>query len=115
MIFAVFTRQPVGGGVKQADYKQFTSIEEFVDWYQKQGDRLLFNLSKRNRSFTQNGWVKQISSPAQILQAIDTGLKMVTNVIKVVSDDGIIFEYINHSSEALVDCMALKCEIKPIR
>ena len=112
MIFAVFTRRPIGEGTKQADYKQFASIEEFVDWFQNQGDRLLFSLSKRNRSFTQNGWVRKESSPAQILEAIDTSLKMVTNVQKVVSDDGILFDNVIHCSEELVSCIASKCVLK---
>ena len=114
MIFAIFTRQTLEGGKKQADYNQFTSVEEFVDWFQNQGDRLLFSLSKRNRSFTQNGWVRKEGSPAQILQAIDSSLKMVTTIDRITSNEGILFESIKHTAESIVDCMALKCEIKPI-
>ena len=113
MIFAAFTRQPIEGtSKKQADYQKFTDVDAFVDWFRAQGDKLVYSLSKKNRSLTQNGWVRRDSSPAQILQAIDSSLKMVTTIDRIVSDEGILFDNVIHCSEELVSCIASKCVLK---
>lgn len=111
MILVTFTRKFVEQPQQQAEYKWFESVELFVDWLQQQGT-LAFSLSKGTRSFTQHGWVKRIQSPAQTMQAMDTTLKMVIKVNKIIADEGILFEDVKHCSEQIVDCMALKCVIK---
>jgi hypothetical protein len=112
MIFAIFTRQPIDGGKKQADYKQFTSVEEFVDWYQKQGDKLLFSLGYKKRILTESGWIKLDVPAANFMQAIDTKYKIVVDIKRVVRDDGILFDDVTHCSEELVSCIASKRVLK---
>lgn len=110
MILVTFTRQFLDSDKPQAEYKWFETVEQFIDWLKQQGD-LVYSLTKGSRSFTQHGWVKKIESPAQVLQATDTSLKMVVKVNKVIADDGILFEDVKHCSGLIVDWMALKCEI----
>lgn len=112
MILATFTRQHRSGNKPQLDYQFFESIELLVDWFKSQGDKLTFSLSKKNRSFTQYGWVPKVQSSAQTMTAYDSTLEMVTRMHRITSDEGILFEDVKHCAGSIVDCMALKCVIQ---
>lgn len=111
MILVTFTRKFVDSLKSQAEYKWFENIELFVDWLQRQGT-LAYSLTKGSRSLTQHGWVKRTESPAQILQAMDTNLKMVLNVNKIISDEGILFDSLLHNSDEIVRHIEDKCHLK---
>ena len=112
MILATFTRQSLDSNHKQADYQWFDNLNSFVDWYKNQGDKLVYSLRAGKKSLTQNGFVTFIESPASILQVTDTTLRIHTEVEKLISDEGLIFNNIQHSSQQLVNCMLLKCVLK---
>lgn len=111
MILVTYTKESDAG--KAADYKWFDSVEDFVGWFRMQGDNMTFSLVKKNRSFTQDGWVKKDVSTINSMSNLNRDTKTFLKVSKIITDKGILFEDIRHCSEEIVDCMALKCEISP--
>jgi hypothetical protein len=112
MIIIYYTRQILPSGSKQPDFAKVNTVEEFVDWFSSLGDRIMFNLVKKNRSLTPEGWEKSLAHSANVMQAYNTDQKMALTINKIVSDEGILFEDIKYCSEQIVDQMALKCVIK---
>lgn len=93
---------------KKMDYLWLDTIEEFVDWFFSQGDQVTFSLNKKNRSLTQEGWEMSPVYAANVLTAYDSASQIAVKIIKIVSDEGILFEDIIHCSEMIVDQIALK-------
>jgi hypothetical protein len=112
MILVTFTRQSIGSAHKQMDYGWFDNVESIIEWFNNQGDKPEYNLIKKNRSLTQYGWIDGTQLPAQVLRTTNTAIKIITQVDEIVSDEGILFSDIQHCSEQIIDCMALKYVLK---
>lgn len=109
MILVTFTRRYISSSAPSYDYQRFETIEEFIDWYKEQGDAFNFTLPQRGRSLTQYGWLPMPASPVPVMETIDYRRRVATKIDRVICDEGILFEYIKHCSDSIVDCMALKC------
>lgn len=112
MILIVYTREFLATGYKQADYQWVDDLGSFVDWYTKQGDKLVYSLNGKKRTLTQYGFVKTEQSPAQILQVTNKELGIHIEILNIVSEDGVLFNRVCHSSELLCNCFLLKCAVK---
>ena len=111
MIVVTYIRSITATQKRELDYISVDNIESFIEWFFNQGSRFNINLVDTDKILTSTGWIPnpQPSIPvANILQALDDTLDMVITVQKIVSDDGILFEYIKHCSQQIVRHMALK-------
>jgi hypothetical protein len=109
MILVTYKQHFKGGSKPRLDYKQFETVQAFVDWFHSQGSRLYYRLIKKNRTLSPEGWDKKRPHDIVFLQAKDDTLNMLTTIDKVVSNEGILFEDVKHCSDVIVDCIALKC------
>jgi hypothetical protein len=112
VIVIYYIRESVLDNTRKMDYTSVNTVEEFVDWFFKLGDRVTFSLIKKNRSLTPEGWEKSPVYSANVLSAYDSHHQIAIKIIRIVSDEGILFEDIKHCSEMIVDQIALKCVIK---
>ena len=115
MILVVFTWQYANTKSRKTDYKWFNTLEEFVQWYYDQGNKPVFSLPSQGfKSLTANGLVAKEQSPLPVMMNTDTTLNIVTDIVRIISDDGILFQSMIHSSKKMYDVMSLKYKIKEI-
>jgi len=108
MVLVTYTKHNLFTNKKEMDYVSLNNLNEFINWLRELGDDVMFKLIKKNRVLTQTGWKPIEVSIPNLIQVKDSGTNMYYTIDKVVSDDGIIFEHINHCSEELVRYIALK-------
>jgi hypothetical protein len=109
MIYTYYTRQFLDTNIKQPDFVILNTVDEFIEWLLKQGDRITFNLVSKNRILTHEGWKKQVVPSAHLIQAYDSTQKIFITINRIVSDEGVLFDNIKHCSKVIIDEMALKC------
>ena len=114
MILITYTRLDITTSKKQLDYVKLEALEDVWGWLEGLNGQIVFSLNKKKRVLTPSGFRKSPVVVPNLLQVVSHDENTLFNVLKIVSDEGVLFDYILHSSEKIVDLVAAKYEFKPI-
>lgn len=108
MILVTYTQHNLSTNKKEMDYVNLKDLDAVVNWIWELGDKVMFKLIHNTVYLTQSGWKNLEVSTPNLIQVKNTSTNMYYTVQKVVSNEGILFEHIQHCSEQLIQPMALK-------